>query len=216
MLNVRLLGAMATDRWSTGFWISFGGGIALPAQSDLDSFINTCLTSFNTNVWAPASNPLKGVNAAAVTLDSCVGTYYLNGLATYHSQANQTPVIGTGSAGAYHAGAALVATLQTDQSSRRTRGRMYLPATQPNASGTTLQWNVAPPYAATLKTYFDALNAATLAWDTGNTHRVAIVSQVGAGSSRSVQRVRIDSIIDSQRNRSDKFVAQTASTATLA
>lgn len=216
MLNVRLGGAMATDRWSSGFWISFGGGIALPAQADLDTFIALCLSSFQSNVWGPASNPLKGVNASGVTLDTAVGTYYVNGLATYHSQANQTPVVGTGSAGAYHAGACLVATLQTDQSSRRTRGRMYLPTTQPNATASTLQWATAPPYAAEMKTYFDALNAASLAWDTGNTHRVAVVSQVGAGAARAVQRIRMDSIIDSQRNRSDKFVANTASTATLA
>lgn len=93
---------------------------------------------------------------------------------------------------------------------------MYLPTTQPNATASTLQWASAPPYAAEMKTYFDALNAASLAWDTGNTHRVAVVSQVGAGAARAVQRIRMDSIIDSQRNRSDKFVANTASTATLA
>lgn len=216
VLSVRLGGACGTDRWSSGFWMSFGSGVTTLAQADLDTFIALCLSSFQTNVWGPASNPLKGSNASGVTLDSAQGTYYNAGVATFSSRQTQTPVAGTNSSGSYHAAAALVCTLLTDQSNRRNRGRMYLPATAPNATNTTLQWSVAPPHAAQMKTYFDALNAASLAWDSGNTHRVAVVSRVGTGQARSVQRVRIDSVIDSQRGRSDKFVPVFTSVSTLA
>jgi hypothetical protein len=215
-MHCRLGGAVGSDRWTSGFWISFGSGISIPAQADLDTFVGAVLSTFNSVVWAPASNPLKGVNPSGVTLTDCHATYYINGTADFTSEATQSAVAGTSTSGSYHAGAALVCTLLTDQSSRRTRGRMYLPATAPNASASTLQWATAPPYAAEMKTLFDAINAYAMPWDSGNTHRVAVVSQVGSGSARAVQRVKMDSIIDSQRNRSDKFIATSSSTSTLA
>jgi len=216
LLNCRLGGAVGTDRWSSGFWVSLASTSSTPAQADLDTFCALVLSSFNTNVWAPGSNPLKGVNAPGVTLDSANVIWYLAGVASKTSRATQTAVVGTAATGSYHAAASLVLTLLTDQSSRRTRGRMYLPATAPNAANATLQWALSPPYAAQMKTYFDALNAASLAFDSGNTHRVAVVSRTGSGSSLPVHQVRMDSVIDSQRGRSDKYVANFTATSTLA
>ncbi len=207
---------MATDRWSAGFWIRFPDGVGTPSQADIDGVALAVLSNFQTDVWGPASNPLKGVNPSSVTLDSAHVTYYSGGIATASSQATQTPVAGTATSGAYHAGAALCATLKTAQAGRQNRGRMYLPAVSPNATASTLQWSVSPPYAAQLKTYFDHINATVFSIETSTTHRVAVVSQVGTGHTTPVSAVRIDSVIDSQRGRSDKFVPTTVASATLA
>jgi hypothetical protein len=216
LINVRLWGAMATDSWSTGFWLLFGESAVQPTQAEIDGVALTALTNFQTDVWGPASNPLKGVNASSVSFYRATATWYRTGHVLMSGQSTQTPVVGTGSAGAYHAGACLVCTLRTNIANRSNRGRMYLPTTQPNASASTLQWAVSPPQAAQMKTFFDHINATAFTFDASNTHRVAVVSQVGAGGANPVTGLRVDSVIDSQRNRSDKFIAASVATATLA
>lgn len=213
---VRLGGAVGSDRWSSGFAIDFEGVAAPPTQTEFDTLVAAVLSNFQTDVWGPGSNPLKGVNPSGVTLDTATGTYYAVGTAILHSVSTQTAVAGTASSGAYHAAACLVVSLLTAQSNRRTRGRMYLPTTSPNAAAANLQWAVSPPLAAQMKTYFDHINALAPSWVAGSTHRVAVVSKALQGFLTDVTRVRVDSIIDSQRGRSDKYVAAFSANSTLA
>lgn len=119
-----------------------------------------------------------------------------------------TPVAGTSSfSGILQQ--SLVVTLLTAQSSRRSRGRMYLPAQGLGLAGH--QWSVSQVTTVVngLKSLFDNLNA------NGAIGDVSVISNVGT-TSNLVTALRADTKPDIQRRRANKLAAVGSFAADLA
>lgn len=105
----------------------------------------------------------------------------------------------------------MVASLRTLFAGRRSRGRMFIPASGQSANTGHL---FAPAAATACANATGAFLTAVNAINTiGN---VAVISQVGAGLATSVTEVRVDDKPDMQRRRANKLQPATTATAAVA
>jgi hypothetical protein len=103
-----------------------------------------------------------------------------------------------------------VVSLRTGFAGRRTRGRMYVPASGAAANtGHLYASSVATNLANSTAAFFTAVNAMA------NAGPVSVLSQVGAGSINPVTEVRVDDKPDIQRRRANKFAAASVAVATV-
>jgi len=190
-----------TDTWSINRWlylVSVGTG---PNQSDHDAIASGQLADFNSTFWNPATNPYKAMNAAATTLATCKVYYYLNGVLTAESSSSITPVAGT-STNVQPAYCAQVFTLRTSGFGRSQRGRLYLPRTGSNNSGTTLQYT-------NFQAHVDNM-AAFLGAKTYNGSNITVgptVMSLTHGTTNIITKVTMDSKPDTQRGRESRSAA---------
>jgi len=187
-----------------------------PSPGDLELWSSNVLTNFDTDVWSAASG-LKTFNAPEFTLFQCNSIAYVNGVAQTSGRGSITPVVGTGTTRC-HGGSSMVCTLRTNRAGRQHRGRIYIPMTGVALQSSTLQLSAAQVQGlvAKLKTWFDHVNALSTGIETSLTHRVIVGSKTNTGLSDSVTSLRVDTVVDMQRNRTDKFLAAGLGTANLA
>jgi len=203
--RISIMGSNAGDTWSINPWFRYTG-VAVISSTEADSIAAAALADFQSKVWGPASQPLKGVNAAYTTLTGCRVLHYNNNIIQQSGSAAQSPVAGTSGTPAPPY-TALVMTLLTGTAGRSFRGRCYLPATGAPVSGSTALFTpVLTNYALNFAAWLSNANAWLPGSLSGSLLHSVVMTQTGAAPA-DVNSVRIDDKLDTQRNRENKIRA---------
>lgn len=202
-LKVVVGGKLSNDVWRTG--IDFGLNIATaPTSGQLNALITSSIQPAFLVWW----NALKGFNTTAADYSYLQAYYYPQGSTAAAAVGTSTlsAVPGTGG-NALPLRTCLVASKMTAYAGRHNRGRMYIPytaaTTSLTADGQTIT-GVVNSYATATATLFQTLNAAS--WTSaGITSQSAVVTSSNAPAvAHSVINIRVDSLPDSQRRRTNK------------
>lgn len=201
--RISILGNCGGDTWSVNPWFRYTG-VAVISQVEANSIAAAALADFNTKVWSPASQPVKGSNAPYASLTSCRVLHYNNNVLQQTGFGAITPVVGTGGA-ICPPYTALVATLHTATAGRRFRGRMYLPFTAASVSGTTgLLSSTLPLYASNLASWLTNANAWLPGSLSGSLLHSVVMTQTGAAPA-DVTSVEFNNKLDTQRGRENRI-----------
>lgn len=209
IMRVSMLGVgPGAEQFDVSFWLRTGAP-ALGTEANAlavqirDLWQTNAATAYralipNTQRWSeirlysyPTGGPSAGVIGSA-PITSANGT----GTAT----AVQTPLQ-----------TAMTVSLLTQFAGRRTRGRMYLPASGKLMQSDSL-WGLGDvtPVATATANFFTAVNAL------GGIGEVVVLSQItGGGQTVPVTSVRVDNKPDIQRRRANKLIATQAAVATV-
>lgn len=186
--------------WNTGHWM-IGTGIDSNTSANA---IAAQLTLAMTDSGAPwGTSGIQNINSAGVTYKGAKVYHYMTGgpAASFQGESiNLTPPAGTAGAQTMPDQCAVCVSLLTEASGRQNRGRMYLPinsATLP-ASG-QLGTGTNTQYVTALKVY---LQKATFRIPGSS---IVVMSNVGSHTT-GVTRLRADTIVDTQRRRTNKLV----------
>jgi hypothetical protein len=206
----------ALERWNAGVKILHNG--AAPTTAQMTAFLTAVAPAFSNWHKSTAINSgttcfLTGLTGAVIGTD---GKYVGGGAQATTVYTYGAPQSGLGT-GTLPWSTAMCISLRT-QFSRglSSNGRVYWPCTAlpvPPATGvwTPTQCSTA---AAEAKILFDAINAAsTTGFD--SSHRVSVMSQVGAGQAANVTSIRIGGKPDRQERR-ERDLLETYQSATLA
>lgn len=189
-----------SQTWSIGLWSVAPGPTTL---ADLQTFVNAARGHWHT-FWTGAYQALISDDTSYTTLHA---SRYPSGTTSADLIAQSLAGAVIGSSAIHHAPQlALVASLRTGISGRANRGRVYLPLTGlPNADLNDHQ--VAASVVDAVNTDFTAfliaLDAEALGPDTWTT---SIANPRAAHAAVPVVQVVLDSKIDTQRRRADKFL----------
>lgn len=187
--------------WESGFWVHG----ALPTSN---SEANTTAELWYAQLTASDGSGGVYGTAAVVWGDDVVMTYvkiyaYPTGgtTAAFIGEYSGTPKAGSGTTTVPNQ-ICLVVSLRTANAGRQYRGRMYLPASKlAGISNGNVPTSDATAMATAWGTCFSDWNAS------GDNGQVVVVSRVGAGHYDVVDVVRVDTIPDTQRKRSNKLQA---------
>lgn len=208
--------------WSTSFYVgSVGADAAAPTQAFADA-IRTAWTTLYTSTAMKISSQYQTSEVKLALLDTAGKT----DLATVTYAPYGTPANGWYSGGSYPPQVALAVTLEhTGARGLAAKGRMYFPGPGYQLTNTgTLSGTDIAGGATAVKTFLDAVNAAA---PSGN--KVILASQgrrvkgsdgkyepvPGTAVNALVDRVKIGSVLDTQRRRRNGLV-EVYQTATLA
>lgn len=209
--QVILGGAMATDRWSVGYWIRYDSSVSLPTPTQANTYAANIGANFASAVWAS----YKVNNDPATTLDQCLVRVYDGSVLKVDGTAVLTSTPGTGS-GAHPGYVACCISMLTAFPGRSKRGRMYLPATAYPVNGTTAQWSTAATAVTTVTNLASHLvnSAHTPGWGSPASFSPVVLSKI-LGSTEDIISLRCDSIPDTQHGRTRALVAAATATHTV-
>lgn len=189
--------------WSTSFGLVNTG---VTSQASLQTVVNNMKTAAEqagsfVSIFGP-------YNASTTTTNLITGYYYAGGpTATY--QANTVfSHAGSQATNALPNQCCVVTTLLTGRPGRSYRGRMYLPLTGPGLTAGQLSSSDCTTIATGMKTFFDAINGGA------GGYSVAVISSRQSAMT-SVVAVRVDSIVDTQRRRTQSSTPLAAVTVNL-
>jgi hypothetical protein len=194
-----------SETFDTSFWVSQGAPTSSGAANTLAGQIRDAWQTHAATAWKARLGPWQTYTEVRVYS-------YPNGgpTAPFIGAAAIATGVGTG---AYRnpLQTCMVASLRTGFAGRRSRGRMYLPATGDQLS-VTHDWPLATCTAVANATsaFFTAVNGINAIGD------VVVLSQVGAGVATKVTSIVVDGKPDIQRRRANKFTAAYTFTATVA
>lgn len=178
------------ETFAWGFWLSGRAG----TQASNDAAAAGVVAAFDANFKATAKD-LLATDCAYTQLDLYAYGNTPGDPAIYHSVVPISSGTGTGAGAGLPLQCCLTWTLLTGIASRRTRGRMYLPAVTGNLTGHQFTSGQVGPMNAAMKAFVNAVNAHPDVlgdW--------AVVSTVG-GSYAPVTSISVDTRLDIQRRR---------------
>lgn len=174
------------------------------SQTEFDDTTLGVLNSFNTLFWSASSDQYKGLCHSMTKLSTIRGYFYSATSLLFTSSQSITPVSGTATTTQSPITACAFG-LYTGLPGRSGRGRVYLPHTGPGI--TDGQLAVTTFHATRLATF---LKAGPLGgWGTGSPSPVytpCVVSEKTGGTT-TINRVRLDTIPDTQRGRRNRMTA---------
>jgi hypothetical protein len=201
-----LAGTADTDVWQIGFKVPVTAQENLVNDADMTTLLNDVFADAETWFTSLASNFGAQTRFSFVKVNQVKKTgLYLNETKTYRKD-RPTPIAGSATV-SLPADVALVVTLNTDAArGLASKGRVYLPAlaTSAIAGGRVLpsaRDNVGTQTALLVK---NLSNAPGFDVAVGYT-QVAVMSEVGEGTTRSVTSVRVGDLFDTQQRRSNKM-----------
>lgn len=208
---------VAAQRWSIGF--SFTDGVddsAVPDQVTLANMAQQMYADFIAQAWSTSTTPALPISARISTdgnLDQCRLYAYAS---TSLSAAGGVGV----SSGAAVPGTssptmppqvAMVASLLTPFPGRSNRGRVYIPnRTAVLSSDAQITASICTGVATAIANYLSLARTRTIRGGP----MIPIVES-STSTDTEIVRVRVDSILDTQRRRRDKLVAVTQASANL-
>lgn len=200
-VRLGFVGTMVTGQsWSAH--MSFGTSTPI-TSSQLSTWLATLATPVAT--WWNTANGPASQNASATTLTGFSALWYDTNQPKSTSQAGillGTP-LGGSSANTNPPQVAIAVSFGTGVTSRRARGRMFLPASGIHCDATLrLSTTVATALATATKTLLGAIAASTL----GTAPLVPLVAVPGTSTPFSVVNVSCDIVADTQRRRRDKVL----------
>jgi hypothetical protein len=194
-----------TQSWSTALFMAI--------QTDSGNLTATNLNTIAGHLSTPSSTlwtSIAGVGWRSTTSFNEISVYYYptgEPDPTEVSNLSVTAVVGGLTSATLSPRDALVASFLTGLSGRSYRGRSYAPM-----GGLPLGTDQQAPLVATTglgnawKVFIDAVNSAN--WNDGNVlAQVASVASFTRGITTPITTVRVDSLVDSQRRREDKFTS---------
>lgn len=183
------------EEFQWGFWLNATNITSESDANGLAATVNGAWTGTAKSITMGLLDPLSGMDEVRVYCYPTGGP-----TATYVGSSTESSV-GTGTSSTLlPLQCAAVVSLRTGFAGRRARGRLYLPINRVPLSAFELSSTNVDPIAADFADFFSTINAVA---GIGN---VAVVSQVGAGQSRAVTEVVVDSRVDIQRRRANSMV----------
>lgn len=188
------------ERWQVGFWVD-SDGIG-GSQADYQAYIDSLVTPVST--WWNTSS-IQGLVCTGCTLDTIRGYDYGpdGGTALRTASATFTALTATG-AQTMPNQCALVVTELSVFPGRKGKGRIYLPVLKGSLSGNQLASTTTDNVATSTAALFSAVGGLP-----ANTNVLAGTTQ-GV-----VTAVAVDTLIDTQRRRRNKLIANKRSTAAV-
>lgn len=196
-IRVQIGGAIGASRWSIGLWFQVNPLVI--GTVNLATFNTAAGVDFANDVWGS----LKAQNVSLTTYDQVRTDVYAAGSLASSANAilNRTAVAGTNS-GVSAASQCVVHSLYTATASRRSRGRVYLPATGSIGGGTQpfgFDSSVISTLAGDLATFLnDTEDNADTNFGTGS---AAVVQSLTAGQVFPITTVLVDQRPDRQEHR---------------
>lgn len=201
------------DSWSIGFSVV---GLASLSEDNSAAWLSAVATDIGT---AANSSGTSGFLAVAAT-DTLLKTLRL-----YNYPAGPPPAAVTAeftyatpkagfATGKAPYECAVVATLETGYSGRKSRGRVYVPGDGVSTGTHQINQAACDEVANGIAAVINAINASTVPGDVGNPF-VVVSGAGGTGPQHLVTRVRVDSKVDVQRRRQNKVVATATSTVAI-
>lgn len=195
--------AYGPEAWSIGqYWGLVVTATPTPAQ--MNTLAASLLSAFNSGCWNVASNSLKAVNPAGITLRQATLYYYNGGGLVAAGAATQTAVPGTNT-NAAPSYVSRVITNQSDQPGRSHRGRVYLPWCGQPVDVNTGLWPSAASFMANYRSTQTAMVSAIQSSTWATSASAAVVSQ-RLGVLSFITSWRMDNKPDSQRGRGKKII----------
>lgn len=209
LIRCNLRGTVLGRNWQVGcaFSVAFATPPFTSAQANAEAA--DVLTRFNNSVWNAATNPLKALNRAYVTLSSCaIDIRDPTGL-IQTGFASITPVPGTSSAAASPPDQALVVTLQSGVPGKSNRGRMYLPLTSqpPDGNDGQLLQATCDNVAGRIKVWFRDMFTTPGTLPGAVASRPPLIYSTLHDHEIAVDSIRVDSLIDRQQGRRAPYPA---------
>lgn len=205
IIKVTYFGAMGSDVWNTGFNVTLDVAGGVPSQADLNAAAVIFRGFFTLRAWDTAQRAL-----------AAVWTSYLGVRLHYYPAGSQvatrvaeslipSPFVGT-SANPHPSQCSIVASLRTVSSSRRGRGRMYLPYNGiGNITGGVYNTTHIPTVGDAVANLLSDVNI--MAAVGGLSNFQAVVASQADGICLPVTNVIVDNVPDVQRRRSNNLTA---------
>lgn len=209
--RVAVGGSMAQDVWSNIITLQDVDGASSPTGSAMNTFAGDVLDAYNTEIW----DALSAMIAPYCKLVTATAYAYLGGVLVAQGQASQTPAQGQNASTMQSAPyQSVCVTLQTTESGRSGRGRMYLPLCGPSATSSTGQ--LSSTQTDSIADAAGALSKALEQVDSPVGEAAGLyysVLSTKTAALNKIQTVKVDSILDTQRGRENRFTAISSSTA---
>lgn len=196
------------ESWSFGIWYEVTGLISLPSPTQMNTLAGHLSTNFQA-FWTT----LKARNQPGVDARSVSAYFYRNGQLAVQSNAGFAAVPGTAAA-IQPVYVSRVVTLLTARAGRSYRGRLYLPYTGTNLSGSTNLWNSDSTTLTALKSLV-TLSTSDIITDLAGTTAGPVVYSNTVGGHEPVTSLRMDNKPDTQRGREGRLAATLYDTATI-
>lgn len=208
---------VAAQRWSIGF--SFFDGqedATVPSAPIMAAFAQQMYADFISAAWSTATAPATPISARISTdgnLDQCRAyAYAVTGAATAGTVGVSTgaAVAGT-SAPTMPPQVAIVASLRSDFPGRSNRGRVYIPnRTAVLSANGQVTASVCTGVATAIANFLSLARTRTI-----NGRPIIPIVDSSTTTDSEIVRVTVDSVLDTQRRRRDKLVAETVASAPL-
>lgn len=198
------------DSWSIGFSVV---GISDASEDTLATWLSDLATPISTAANSSGTSGFLAVTANDTKLSTLRAYCYPTGAPPAAVTAEftyATPIAGFATGKAPYE-CAVVATLETGYSGRRSRGRVYVPGDGVSTGTHQINQAACDEVANGIAAVINAVNASTAPSGTGNPF-VVVSGAGGTGPQHLVTRVRVDSKVDVQRRRQNKVVATATST----
>jgi hypothetical protein len=197
----------SVDTWSIGIYGDCSG--ITPSQSDLDSFTTAGLASFQSRLWAGSTVAYKSVCNSSTSLTTARGYVYSSGASTIlESVATQAASAGTGT-NLQPPFVACVFTLQTLAFGRSYRGRVYLPYTGGGMNaGTGNMTGIVQAFADEMALFLQDM---AIGFGSALASSPAVYSRTKSVLTH-INRVRVNTVPDTQRGRQGNAVATSSFT----
>lgn len=196
-------GSIAADQtWSTGLAVALSSSTP-PTEAELSTWLASLDTAYA--AWWHIGTGVADLNAADTTYDGNRCYYYPAGQTAASAQANREfsgALPGSQSAGANPQRTCCVSSMITGSSGRSFRGRRYLPATGAPLTAHQFGSVFVDHIVAAEVAFLDAVGASSIA----GADLIPIVAN-NRVSPPSIQTVRVNSLPDTQRRRTDKVGA---------
>lgn len=198
-----------SEIWQVGFGLIGGTPTSNAEANALAQLLWTEFTSLSdppfwpsvrTTLWS-AQTSLTGVRVYAYPAGGTTATYV-------GADLDETPIVGNVGTPLPNQ-VALVATLQTAESGRRRRGRVYLPMT---GNALDAQGQV---HSADASTIANNLAAAMSDWNAAEGNGKFSVISTTSGTSAPITSIKVDTRADVQRRRANKQLAESSAVALL-